>query len=175
MVYRRDLWEVAAGCHGVVTVQSAEDAGVPAVEVRKLAARGALRRAGYGVYLHRDVPATPWTQPALAVALAGRDAYLYGEAVLALYDLGNVNPKAIRVATERRVRRTLPEWVSLEHRVDIQWADLTTHHSIRGTTVACALHEVRARTPVDRWTPMVDQAMRRDLLDENDAAALRAA
>ncbi len=34
MGYRRDLWEIAASRNGVVTVVEAEDAGVPAVEVR---------------------------------------------------------------------------------------------------------------------------------------------
>lgn len=43
--------------HGVVTVLEAEDIGVPAVEVRKLAYRGALKSYGKGVYGHLDVPA----------------------------------------------------------------------------------------------------------------------
>lgn len=40
---RQDLWEIAAFCNGIVTVLEAEDAGMPAFEVRKLAARGAFR------------------------------------------------------------------------------------------------------------------------------------
>lgn len=42
------------------------DIGVPAVEVRKLAHRGALKPYGKGVYVHLDVPADELTQPAVA-------------------------------------------------------------------------------------------------------------
>jgi hypothetical protein len=48
--YRQDLREIVATGNGVVAVSEAEDAGVPAVEVRKLAARGVLRGCGQGVY-----------------------------------------------------------------------------------------------------------------------------
>lgn len=47
MNYRQDLWELAASRNGVVAVAEGEGAGVPAVEVRKLAARGALRGHGH--------------------------------------------------------------------------------------------------------------------------------
>ncbi|WP_345957485.1 type IV toxin-antitoxin system AbiEi family antitoxin domain-containing protein [Gulosibacter sediminis] len=92
MGYRQDLWEIAATRNGVVTVVEAEDAGVPAVEVRKLAARGALRGYGQGVYTHRDVPTTPFTEPTIAVALAGEGAFLHRESVLDLLGLGRFNP-----------------------------------------------------------------------------------
>jgi len=72
MGYRHDLWELAASRNGVVTITEAEDAGVPAVEVRKLVARGALLGYGQGVYTHREVPTTPFTEPAVAVALGGK-------------------------------------------------------------------------------------------------------
>ncbi|AOP51857.1 type IV toxin-antitoxin system AbiEi family antitoxin domain-containing protein [Brevibacterium aurantiacum] len=62
MSYRHDLWEIAAEQHGVVNIADAENAGVPAVEVRKLAHRGALRAYGNGVYLYRDIPTTDLTQ-----------------------------------------------------------------------------------------------------------------
>ena len=48
MGYRQELWEIAASRNSVMTVAEAEDADVPAVEVRKLAARGALRGYGQG-------------------------------------------------------------------------------------------------------------------------------
>ena len=63
MTYRHDLWEIAAEYHGIVTTRQAEDAGVPAVEVRKLAARGALERLGYGVYgtrVSRPISGQSW-------------------------------------------------------------------------------------------------------------------
>lgn len=117
--YRGDLWEIAASRNGVVTVAEAGHAGVPAVEVRKLAVRGALRGYGQGVYTHRYVQTTPFTEPTIAVALGGAGAFLHRESVLNMLGLGQFNPPKVRVGTRRRVRRTLPEWMELENRPDV--------------------------------------------------------
>ena len=172
MSYRHDLWEIAAEQHGMVTILEAEDAGVPAVEVRKLAHRGALQAHGKGVYVHRDVPTTDLTQPATAVALAGNDAFLQREAVLDLLGIGHFNPHRIRVATRRRVRRTLPGWVSLEKRADVPDEDLTQYEGIPATTARRALEDVRDRMPPERWITLVDQAYRRELIDDRDLMKL---
>lgn len=164
MGYRRDLWEIAAPQHGVVKVSQAEDAGVPAVEVRKLASRGALQRYGQGVYLHREVPTTRFTQPALAAALSGHGAFLQREAVFDLLDLGQFNPKQIQVGTRRRVRRVLPEWVALEYRPDVSGEDLTVLEGVACTTVERALREMRARMPRERRTALAELAVKRELV-----------
>lgn len=172
MSYRQDLWEIASEQHGVVTISEAEDAGVPAVEVRKLAHRGALRTYGNGVYVHRDIPTTELTQPAVATALGGDGAFLHREAVFDLLGLGQFNPRRIKVASRRRVRRTLPEWVDLESRTDIPDADMTQYERIPATTVRRALQDIRDRTPPERWETLVDQALRRELIDDRDVAGL---
>jgi predicted transcriptional regulator of viral defense system len=142
----------------VVTVAEAEDAGVPAVEVRKLAARGALQAYGQGVYTHRDVPTTPFTEPTVAVALAGEGAFLQRESVLDLLGLGQFNPRKVRVGSRRRVRRALPDWMELERRTDLPDTDLTEYEGIRATTLRRALEDMRHRMPPDRWEALVDQA-----------------
>ena len=154
----------------MITVAEAEDAGVPAVEVRKLAHRGTLRPYGNGVYVHRDVPATALTEPAVAVALAGEDAFLHREAVLDLVGLGQFNPRRIRVGTRRRVRRSLPDWMELETRNDVPDEDVTQHEGIPTTTVRRALEDMRDRMPPDRWETLVAQARRRELIGEWDFA-----
>lgn len=170
MGYRRDLWEIAAAHHGVVTVADADDAGIPAVEVRKLAARGALRRYGKGVYVHHDVPTDAATESAIAVALAGDGAFLHREAVLDLLGIGQFNPHRIRVGTRRRVRRTLPEWMQLETRSDVPDDDLTLTEGIPSTTVRRALDDLQGRMPPERWTALVEEARHRDLIDDHDVA-----
>ena len=173
MGYRQELWEIAASRNGVVTVTEAEDAGVPAVEMRKLAARGALRGYGQGVYTHRDVPTTPFTEPTIAVALAGEGAFLHRESVLDLLGLGQFNPPKVRVGTRRRVRRTLPEWMELENRPDVPDEDLTHHEGIPAMTVRRALEDMLDRMPTGRWEIMLVQALRRELIGEQEAAAWR--
>ncbi len=169
MGYRMDLWEIAASRNGVVSVAEAEDAGVPAVEVRKLAVRGALRAFGQGVYTHRDVPVTRFTEPTVAVALAGDGAFLQRESVFDLLGLGQFNPPKVRVGTRRRVRRTLPDWMELENRSDVLDEDLTRYEGVLATTVRRSLKDMRYRMPPDRWESLVDAALRRDLIGERDA------
>lgn len=173
MGYRQDLWEIAASRNGVVTVAEAEDAGVPAVEVRKLAVRGALRGYGQGVYMHRDVPMTPFTEPTIAVALAGEGTFLHRESVLDLLGVGQLNPPKVRVGMRRRVRRTLPEWMELENRSDVSDEDLTCYEGVTSTTVRRALEDMRDRMPPDRWEAVSDQAMRRELIGEQETAVWR--
>lgn len=174
MGYRHDLWEIAASRNGVVSVAEAEDIGVPAVEVRKLAARGALRSYGQGVYTHCDVPTTPFTESTVAVALAGAGAFLDRESVLDLLGLGQFNPPRVRVGTRRRVRRTLPEWMELENRPDVSDADLTVHEGVPGTTVRRALEDMKHRMPPDRWEALVGEASRRGLVDDEEVGMLKA-
>lgn len=168
MTYRHDLWQIAAGQHAVVTVAHAKEIGVPAVELRKLAQRGALQSCGQGVYVHNGVPTTERTQPAIAVALVGRDSFLHREAVLDLMGLGQFNPRRIRVATQRRVRRALPDWIDLEYRKDFRDDELTHYDGSPTTTIRRALLDVRERIPAERWEELIDQARLRALIDDRD-------
>lgn len=172
MGYRRDLWEIAAFNNGVVTVAQAQDAGVPAVEVRKLASRGALQAHGQGVYTHCEVPLSRATQPTVAVALAGPGAFLHRESVLDLLELGQFNPPRIRVGTSRRVRRSLPAWIDLQNRSELLDEDLTHYQGIRSTTVTRALEDMRERMPPDRWAALTAQALHRDLIEAEYADQL---
>lgn len=174
MGYRHDLWEIAAARNGVVTVADAEDIGVPAVEVRKLAVRGALRSYGQGVYTHLEVPTTPLTEPTVAVALAGEGAFLHRESVLDLLGLGQFNPRRVRVGTHRRVRRVLPEWMELENRPDVPAGDLTEYEGIAAATVRRTLEDMRHRMPPDRWEALVDDSVRRELIGDQDIATSKA-
>ena len=108
-----DIYEVAADNHGLITSSEARAIGVTNNELVQYARRGSLVRVGQGVYrLTRHVPteADPY---ALAVALVGEGAFLYGEAVIALLGLVPTTPGRMRVATTRRVRRALPNYVEV--------------------------------------------------------------
>lgn len=168
MSYKNDLWEIAAMHNGVVSVSQAEDAGVPPVELRKLAARGALTGYGHGIYTHNLVPPTWLTESTLAVALAGEGAFLHRESALFLLGLGQFNPRRVRVATQRRVRRTLPDWMELEGRADVSDTDIGEYEGIPSTTVTRALQDMRLRMPPDRWDKIVEEAHRQNLLDDQD-------
>lgn len=111
MTHFDDIYDIAADGYGIVTAAQAQKAGIAPSELNRWCADGRLVRRGHGVYkLARWVP-TPYDQYAEAVALVGEDGYLWGQSVLAMHGLALVDPRAIEVATPRRVRRRLPAWV----------------------------------------------------------------
>ncbi|WP_250442681.1 type IV toxin-antitoxin system AbiEi family antitoxin domain-containing protein [Actinotalea sp. C106] len=143
MTYRQTLRELAWSNHGIVTVRDAEAAGVPAVEVRKLASRGALERVGHGVYRSTEVPAGPLDEYAEAVAIAGPDAVLADEAVLAAHNLGQVNLRQIKVATKTPARKQLPSTIKMVIR-SVADADRDDVDGIPAMSLAAALRSVAA-------------------------------
>lgn len=161
--YRRTLRERALEQYGYVTTRNAEELGVPPVELRKLAQRGGIEHIGYGLYRFEDVPHTGKEQFMEAVLSVGSDAYLTGDAVLALHDLALVNPKQLRVAAPRRPRRKLPEFIKVVP--DIAPAsERTRYEGIAATTVARALRDCRGVVMPSRLVEAARDAARHGLL-----------
>ncbi len=146
--YRSVLREIAYDNHGYVTVGDAMDAGIPAVELPKLAARGGLEHSGYRLYRFTDIPPGEHQQFAEATLRVGDGSHLRGESVLALLGLTDLNPRKITVGTPQRIRRNLPTFIDLVRSP----ADTTvsSYHGIRSQTVAEALLECRGRIPASQ-------------------------
>ncbi|MBI1352120.1 MAG: hypothetical protein GC156_13520 [Actinomycetales bacterium] len=166
MTYRETLRWLAFDHHGIVTTGQAAAAGVPAVEVRKLAARGALTRVGHGVYRMDEAPTTSLTPFAQALALVGPGARLVDESVLAVHDLALVNPRTIKVGTDRRIREKLPASIEIVPMAggDVEYVDGLPTMPLGEALVAC-----RGRVMRDRLVEATRVAVARDLLDDNDA------
>lgn len=137
MSYYDDIYDVAVDNHYLFTTADAAEAGIPGIELVKLARRGRLESLSNGVYrLARYVPAE--SDPyAVAVARAGEGAYLYGESVIALLHLAPTNPDRIFVAVTRRVRKALPPEIRL---VRVPAGERTTvYEGVRSQRVARAI------------------------------------
>ena len=171
MSYRQQLRELAFDTHGVVTTGDAARIGVPAVEVRKLAARGALTQVGRGVYRMLEAPSGRLSEFAEAVALAGPGAVLADESVLAALDLAHINLRRIRIASPRRVRVSLPPTVELIHR-QMHADDQASIEGIPAMTVAAAIRGARGRVMAKRLIGATRSAAARGLLSPGEEAAL---
>ena len=164
---RRRLHERALDQYGYITTRDAHDLGIPAVELRKIAQRGGVDHVAYGLYRFDSVPRTGRDQLMEAVLRVGPDAYLTHDAVLALHDLGLVNPRLIRVGTPRRARPHLPGFIEVVHqRVDP--AELTDYEGIPSVIVARALLDCRGLVMVDRLLDATQEAARRGLIRRSD-------
>ena len=114
MSYYDQIYELAVDNYYLISTQDAADAGIPPVELPKLAQRGRLENISRGLYrLTRRVP-HPNDAYATAVARVGRGAYLFGESVMAMLGLVPTNPAYIYVATPNRTRRKLPSSIRLK-------------------------------------------------------------
>lgn len=167
--HRRQLRERALDQYGYVTSADAHELGVPAVEVVKIAARGGLKHIARGVYRFDDVPHTGRDEFMEAVLRAGAGAFLIDDAVLALHDLGLVNPRRIRVGTPKRARPALPDTIVLVQR-QVDPKDLTEYEGIPATTIARALIDCRGLVMDKRLADAAREATRRGLLPKREAA-----
>lgn len=172
MSYRTLLRDHAQDHYGFVTTHDAVTLQVPPVELRKLAARGALEQVAYGLYRVPDVPRTDRDEFAEAVLRVGPDAFLQREAVLALHGLALVNPRTITVGCPHRRRARLPERIRVERRV-LPSEDLTFYEGIHSTTVARAIHDCRATVMTERLLHAVREAEQQGLVTRREALALR--
>jgi predicted transcriptional regulator of viral defense system len=172
--YRQTVREIALDQYGYVTTRDAADAGVPAVELRKLAARGALTNVAYGLYRLADARPTEYDQFAEALLRVGDGAYLRGDAVLALHQLALVIPRRIRVGAPRRVRAALPEFIDLREEAAPS-EDLTIYEGLRATTVARALLDCRGQVMTERLLDAAKQAKAEGLLTGREYARVRRA
>ncbi len=160
--YRDIVREIALDHYGYVATKEAVEAGVPAVELPKLAARGGLKNVAYGVYRVPDVPSTRYDQFAEALLRVGEGAYLHGESVLALFGLADVNPGRIKVAVPRRARPKLPAFVELKQVKDR--ARTTFYEGFAAQPVADALLECRGRIQTERLLDATKQVRAEGLL-----------
>lgn len=160
--YRDIVREIALDQYGFVTTKQAADAGVPAVELPKLAARGGLENVAYGIYRVPDAPASAFDQFAEALLRAGEGSYLHGDSVLALFGLADVNPRRIRVAVRKRTRPKLPPFIELT----LVKGDVVTtqYEGLESQRVADAILECRGRIERGRLLDAAEEARREGLM-----------
>jgi hypothetical protein len=161
--YRSALYKVAGEHHGYVTTALAQAAGVPPVEVRKLASRGGMTNIARGLYRVDGIDGGDHAAYAEAVLRVGDEAHLVGDSVLAFHELALVNPQHITVGTPRRVRRDLPAHIRLVHSLPDP-ADLTNYEGIPSITVERALRDSIGSVMPERLADAARRAVNEGLL-----------
>lgn len=164
------IYEWAADNYGYITTREAFALGVPKSEMSALAKRNRLVHKGYGVYrLATHYQPTELDGYAEAVMLGGDGAIVWGESVLAMHDLALVNPPVIEVATDRRVRRTLPSWVKLVRR---KGGDVAYYQGIPSQPLVDAFRTCKGVVMGDRLVDGVRKAERNGELRLGEAEQL---
>lgn len=158
-----EIYEIAADNYGLVTNAQAMGVGVTRMELKRYADNGRLERRGHGLYrLVKWVP-TQYDRFAEAVARVGDGAVLYGEGVLAMLELASANPRAITVATPKRVRRKLPDWIELVQTNDV--GRVRSYMGVPCQHVSDAILACRGRVMGERLIQAAKQAREQGWID----------
>ncbi len=164
--YRQQLFEVALDQYGYVNTADAHELGIPVVELGKLAHRGRLERVAYGIYRIPELPAGEYGPYLLATLWAGRRGVLSHETVLALHELGDLNPTTIHltVPVGYRPRRQGGQLYTVHHQ-DLEDVDLDWFEGIRTVTPRVAIGQcIRDGTPTYLTRQATEIARDRGLL-----------
>lgn len=156
MTYRQIIEELASKYHGIITTEQARSAGVPSVEVRKIAARGYLGRIGHGAYRVMLVPDTPLTPYAAALAIAGASSHLGPEATLAVRGLVAA-AEVIEVCVPRWPSRATVPGVSVTRDIRCE-GELTVFAGLTLLTLVAALSDRKPNTGEERVGVVLDEA-----------------
>ena len=171
MSYYDQIYELAVDNYYLISTQDAADAGIPPVELPKLAQRGKLENISRGLYrLTRRVPHQNDAY-ATAVARVGRGAYLFGESVIAMLGLAPTNPAYICVATPNRTRRRLPPSIRLKRREGDEIS--TVYDGIPSQSVANAIRSARETMMDERLREAAERAREEGYLSKVEYASLK--
>ena len=108
-----EITEAALDNFGLITAAQAAEMGVRSKDVAEWVRLARLERRGWGVYRIAHYVPTDFDRYAEATTLVGGDAAVWGESVLAMLNLALVNPLRVCVATGKRIRKKLPDWIRL--------------------------------------------------------------
>lgn len=91
----------ASDRHGYLTTRDAHELGIDPAQLRLMAARGRLERAGRGVYRVPVLPRTANDELAAAVAWSMGRGVVSHESALVLHGLTDVNPPRVHLTVPR--------------------------------------------------------------------------
>lgn len=169
------LVERAAEQHGYVTTRDARDLDIDPTQLRLMAARGRLERAGRGVYRVPMLPRGEHDDLAAAVAWAFGRGVLSHESALQLHGLADVNPSRIHLTVPRDNHpRAAGGEMYRTHRRELPAVDVTQVDTLPVTTVARTIRDcMTTGTDPYQLRLAIDQAERDGTLRRTVAEALR--
>ena len=108
------IYSLSTENHGIVFSADAKRLGARDKDLSRWVKIGRLIKIGHGVYRTTHYPFSNDDSYAIAVACAGKNAYLCGESVLGLLNLAPTNPGVFHVAVPRKIHRELPDSCKVE-------------------------------------------------------------
>lgn len=166
-----EILELSLDNYGLVSFAQARELGIAGSELNRFVEAGRLSKVGRGLYQVTARIPTSYDRFAQAAALVGEGSVLYGTAVLSMMDLANVNPREVEVATNRRVRKELPEWVHMRSGDNV--GEVTKYQGIPSQTVYYAIMSSSDMVMSDRLLDAAEKAYERGLISGDELDSIR--
>lgn len=164
---------VAVENGGYVTPALLEPYGVPAVELRKMVARGTLASAGRGIYRVPVLPPDRFDEFILAGLWANGRGAISHDSALIVHDLCDINPARVHLTIPRsyRISRAGGDHYTL-HRADLGQQDITRLDGVPVTTIRRTLTDSVDNVPTYLVRQAISTAYERGAIGPADRAAL---
>lgn len=153
----QQLHEVAAGQHGLVTLEQAASIGASYQMIRAATERGWLRRERRGVYVVAGAAPSRW-RPVLAAALAaGPDVAVSHATAAAVSHFYGVMTSEVELTAPRRISRTL-QGVRV-HRGELPPGDVEIRYGVPVTTPIRTLIDLAGRFGAPLLGKIIDEGV----------------
>ena len=166
-----EIADKAVDNYGYITAAEATAMGIALKDVFEWEHSGRLEKVGRGVWRLAHCPCTDYDHYAESIALVGPKSWIWGESVLAMHNLALVNSPYVYVATARRVRRNLPEWLKIVKLP--KDAALDDFNGIPCQNLAAVFVEHKKSLMLDRLLQGIKEATNQSLLTVDDMKVLR--
>ena len=146
---------------------------VPAVELRKMVARGTLESAAHGVYRVPELPRDRYDEFILArLWAAGRGVTSHDSALL-VHELCDINPTAVHITIPNAYRISRAGGDQYEiHKSDLAATDITRLDAVVLTTIRRTLADCVGHVPEYLLRQAIDTAAGRGAINSNDRGRL---
>jgi predicted transcriptional regulator of viral defense system len=164
------LIKVAVENGGYVTPSLVAPMGVPAVELRKMVARGSLISAGHGVYRVPELPPERYDEFILARFWSRQRGVISHDSALQLHDLCDINPTEIHltVPVAYRISRRGGGFYRL-HRSVLTASETTKLDGVVLTTIRRTLADCAATVATYLMRQAIASAADRGAITASDA------
>lgn len=132
-------------------------------EMCAISKRNRIRRISYGVYKLVDYIPVKYDTYAEAVAIVDKDAFLFGESVLAMLELCPTNPTRIFVGTDKRIRKNIRKSIII---VKTTAKNITLYERIRSQNVEDAILECINSVKASRLITATHNALKEGYFDK---------
>jgi predicted transcriptional regulator of viral defense system len=167
--------EIAVDHGGYVTPALVAPVGVPAIELRKMVARGTLASAGHGVYRVPALPRDRYDEFILARLWAAGRGVISHDSALVVHELCDINPTHVHltIPTSYRISRAGANRYVI-HRTDLTDTEITRIEAVTVTTITRTLHDTIHTVPTYLVRQAIETARRRGAITTATRDALTA-